>query len=187
MIVISVKILGLLLCYFCPSQFAYFGVLCIRADQWSLHPLSSIPYGLVLFKVIDQWEKRLVGSGSIRQVSLLAIHAEIFKQISSGPILWMQVWCVPDRCVPDRKFLDVAPLEQSVPWLLCPWPMCPNPGPRQAWTAQRMDYILGNNCWFQMTKTGFAEQSSFRSLTGWGLNRFVWKFQHEQLKSRPIE
>jgi hypothetical protein len=49
MIVISVKIFGILLCYFCPSQFAYFGVLCIGADQWS-HPLSSISYGLVLFK-----------------------------------------------------------------------------------------------------------------------------------------
>ncbi len=92
----------------------------------------------------------------------------------------MQGWCVPDRCVPDQKVLDVAPLEQSVPWILCPWPRCPNPGPRQAWTAQRMDYwetIVD----FKWQKQGLL--SSLRSLKGWGLNRFVWKFQREQLKS----
>jgi hypothetical protein len=29
--------------------------------------------------------------------------------------------------------------------------------------------------------------SSFRPLTGWGLHRFVWKFQREQLRGRPIK
>ncbi len=29
--------------------------------------------------------------------------------------------------------------------------------------------------------------SSFRPLTGWGLHRFVWKFQREQLKGKHLE
>ncbi len=39
-------------------------------------------------KGIDQWEKRRVGSGIIRQVSLKAVLPEIFKQICACTILW---------------------------------------------------------------------------------------------------
>jgi hypothetical protein len=82
-------------------------------------------------------------TGSAGQFFMLPHPSKIHRlnSVTTGSwpvIFWMQGWCVPDRCVPDQTFLDVAPLEQSIPWILCPWPMCPNPGPRQAWTAQRM-------------------------------------------------
>ncbi len=54
---------------------------------WALgNPMPELT--LTPLKGIDQWEKRWADSGNIRYVSLLAILAEIFKQIGAGPILW---------------------------------------------------------------------------------------------------